>query len=480
MHQRIKNLGILLLLLSAIQLSAQTARVWTLKECVEQAFSKNINIQQQQLQTLSAKADYFQSKMALLPNLNGNVTNNWQTGFAINPTTNLAQKGVSFRTNSFGVSSSIPLFAGLQNINNVKVNEARSKASEEDLAQIKNNIALNVSAAYLRVLQNEEIANAAATRTEATKAQVERQQKMYELGSSNKSRYLQLKAQLAGEELTLINAKNALMQAYLELWLLIEVKPDASQKIAAIDTKDLQVADEPKTIDMIFDEFVEKSPDVRATSMRFKASEIQTNIARGGRTPRLTLNASANSFFTTQSQMGFGDTTLRIVPTGTFADNSGTFLPVYATIPGYKEFKTTPFSDQFDRNLGTNVGLNLAIPIFNGWSVSTNIEKAKINEQSAKLQDKLTRNNLYRTISQAYVDFKTAYKRFEANQENLEANKEAFDVSDKQFELGAMNLADYLNTKNSYIRAQSDFTQAKYELVFRRKTLDFYLSKPLY
>jgi outer membrane protein len=270
------------------------------------------------------------------------------------------------------------------------------------------------------------------------------------------------------------------MQAYLELWLLIEVKPDASQKIAAIDTKDLQVADEPKTIDMIFDEFVEKSPDVRATSMRFKASEIQTNIARGGRTPRLTLNASANSFFTTQSQMGFGDTTLRIVPTGTFADNSGTFLPVYATIPGYKEFKTTPFSDQFDRNLGTNVGLNLAIPIFNGWSVSTNIEKAKINEQSAKLQDKLTRNNLYRTISQAYVDFKTAYKRFEANQENLEANKEAYDVSDKQFELGAMNLADYLNTKNSYIRAQSDFTQAKYELVFRRKTLDFYLSKPLY
>lgn len=480
MQQRIKNLAFLLLLLNAHQLLAQAPKVWTLKECVEQAFSKNINIQQQQLQTLSAKADYFQSKMALLPNLNGNLSNNWQTGFAINPSTNIAQKGVSFRTNSFGVSSSIPLFAGLQNINNVKANEARSKASEEDLEQIKNNIALNVSAAYLRVLQNEEIAFAAATRIEATKAQVTRQQKMFELGSSNKSRYLQLKAQLSGEELTYINAKNALMQAYLDLWLLIEIKPDTFQKIAPIDTKDLQVADEPKTIDMIFNEFVEKSPDVRANAMRFKASEIQTNIARGGRTPRLTLNASANSFFTTQSQMGIGDTTLRIVPTGTFADNGGTFLPVYASVPGYKEFKTTPFSDQFDRNLGTNIGLNLAIPIFNGWSVSTNIEKAKINEQSAKLQDKLTRNNLYRTIAQAYVDFKTAYKRFEANKENLEANKEAFDVSEKQFELGAMNLADYLNTKNSYIRAQSDFTQAKYELVFRRKTLDFYLSKPLY
>jgi len=124
--------------------------------------------------------------------------------------------------------------------------------------------------------------------------------------------------------------------------------------------------------------------------------------------------------------------------------------------------------------------LNLSIPIFNGWSVNTNIEKAKLNAQNAKLQDKQIRNNLYRSIAQAYVDFKSSYKRFESNQENLAANKEAFDVADKQFELGGMNLADYLNTKNSYIRAEADYTQAKYELVFRRKTLDFYLGKPLF
>lgn len=478
MPNRLKNLLFCSLLISYTA-KAQTPKVWTLRECVDQAFSKNISIQQQQLQTLSAKADYFQSKMALLPNLNGNLTNNWQTGFAINPSTNLAQKGVSFRTNSFGVSSSVPLFTGFQNVNNVRANEARSKAVDEDLEQIKNNIALNVCAAYLRVLQNNELVNASIARVEATRAQVQRQQKMYELGSSNKSRYLQLKAQLSGEELNLVNAQNALMQAYLELWLLIEVKPDAANKIEAFDTKDLQVADEPQTIDMIFNEFVEKSPDVKAAALRYKASEIQTSMARGGRSPRLSFTASANSFFTTQSQTGFGDTTLRLVPTG-FADNSGSLYPVYTPISGYKEYKTTPFNEQFDRNLGTNLGLNLSIPVFNGWSVSTNIEKAKINEQNARLQDKLTRNNLYRTISQAYVDFKSSYQRFQANTENLEANKEAFDMAEKQFELGAMNLADYLNTKNSYIRAEADYTQARYELVFRRKTLDFYQGKPLY
>ncbi|TAF63435.1 MAG: TolC family protein, partial [Flavobacterium sp.] len=329
------------------------------------------------------------------------------------------------------------------------------------------------------VLQNIELRNSAVSRVNATRAQVERQKKMFELGSSNKSRYLQLKAQLAGEELTLINAKNALLQAYLELWLLIEVKPDTSQKIAAIDTKDLQVADEPKTIDMIFDEFVEKSPDVRANAMRFKASEIQTNIARGGRTPRLTLNASANSFFTTQSQMGFGDTTLRIVPTGTFADNSGTFLPVYATIPGYKEFKTTPFSDQFDRNLGTNVGLNLAIPIFNGWSVKNNVERNKVNLEKSKIALEQQELDLQRNVYTAFTDAKGALKTHESAVVALESRQEAFNYAKERYAVGMMNSFDFNQAQTLLTNAQSEVIRTKYDYIFKIKILEFYFGIPI-
>ena len=204
---------------SVLNISAQDQKTWTLKACVEQALSKNITVQQQELTTKMSKSDYLQSKMALLPTLNGNVSNNWQTGFAINPATNLAKEGVSFRTNSFGLNSSMPLFNGFQNVNNVRVQESRFKASEKDLEQTKNNITLNVCNAYLRVLQSIELDNAAQTRIEATMAQVDRQRKMFELGSSNKSRYLQLKAQLSSEELAAVNTSNAVMQAYLDLWL---------------------------------------------------------------------------------------------------------------------------------------------------------------------------------------------------------------------------------------------------------------------
>ncbi|MCF8254844.1 MAG: TolC family protein [Bacteroidia bacterium] len=476
-----KNSAILALCFWSMSfVNAQDQKIWSLKDCVNRALEKNITVQQQELTTLASKADYFQSKMNLLPNLNGNVSNNWQTGFAINPATNLAREGVSFRTNSFGLNSSVPLFNGFQNMNNVKVQQYRLKASEKDLEQTKNTIILNVCNAYLRVLQSIELANSADARVASTKAQVERQKKMYDLGSSNKSRYLQLKAQMSSEELVAVNAQNTVMQAYLELWLLIELKPDGGYQVEIPPVEDLKIADEPLSIDAIFEEFSKNSPDVVASENRSKSSELSYNVARGARSPRLTLSGGVNSFYTTQSQSGVGDLnyTTSLIGAG---DYNGTPIPVYTTVPtGYSDYQTTPFNTQFNRNLGTNIGLNLSIPVFNGWSVNTNIQKSKINVQSNKLNEKQTKNNLYRSISQSYVDFKSSFKKFDANKENLEANKEAFDVAEKQFDLGGMNMADYLNTKNGYIRAEADFTQAKYELVFRRKVLDFYLGKPLY
>ncbi|MDZ4667292.1 MAG: TolC family protein [bacterium] len=461
-------------------LFAQEQKVWTLQECIEQALSKNITVQQQSLTTQSAKADYFQSKMVLLPNLNGNANNNWQTGFAINPATNIAREGVSFRTNSFGLSSSVPLFSGFQNINNVRGQEERLKASEKDLDQTKNNITLNVCNAYLRVLQSIELYNSSVARVDATKALADRQKRMFELGSSNKSRYLQLRAQLSNEELLTVNAENTVLQAYLDLWLLIEVKPESGYSVAQPNSASLEVQDEPKTIDAIFMDFSKNSPDVVAAEHRSRSSELSYHVAKGGRSPRLSLSGNLSSFYSTQSVTGVGALNFNITQIGAGSYN-GDPIPVYTTMPtGYGSYVTTPFSDQFNRNLGSNIGLNLSIPVFNGWSVNTNVQKSRIGVQSNKLNEKLTKNNLYRSISQSYVDFKSAFKRYEANQENLAANKEAFEVSEKQFELGGMNMADYLNSKNGYIRAQADFTQAKYELVFRRKVLDFYMGKPLY
>jgi len=251
---------------------------YSLQECAEIAINNNINLQQQKLQEKSVKADFNQSRLNSLPTVNGSATNNWQTGFAINPRTNLPEEGVTFRTNSFGVSANMVLFNGLQNTNNIKLAKNELDANKFDVEAVKNNIVLNVCNAYLRVLLNEELVKDAKNSVQTTKKQAERQEKLYSLGSSNKTRLLQLKAQLAAEELALTNANNQTLQSYTELWLLLNLKPDTSNKIEFPDFLNLPITDEPRSAEEIYNEFAKVSPEVNATQKELNHFKYKNNF----------------------------------------------------------------------------------------------------------------------------------------------------------------------------------------------------------
>ncbi|MFN4083917.1 MAG: TolC family protein [Bacteroidia bacterium] len=465
--------------LNSLFVSAQ--QTYSLRQCIDIALENNISLKQQQIQMQSSQADALQSKLNALPSINGSATNNWQTGFAINPRTNLPEEGVTFRTNSFGLSANMPLFNGFQNTNNIRLQQTNLQASKFDVEAARNNIMLNVCNAYMRVLLNIELQQAAKSRVEATRKQLERQEALYNLGSSNKTRLLQIKAQLAAEELAYVNTENQTMQSYTDLWLLLNLKPSETYKIEKITVPENALSDEPRSIDAIYEEFSKVSPEVKSTEQRMRASEIQRLTALGSRSPRLNLSASISSFFTTQNTEQVGTPTFGTPrEIGYWLDNNNLPVPVYVPTFVASDIRVKPFEKQISQNFGSVLGFSLQVPVFNGWSVNTNIQKASLNMQNAKLNNKQSLNNLYRNIAQAYTDFKAAYKRHQSNMVNFDASKEAYELAEKQFELGALNIVEYLNTKNNFIRAESDLAQAKFELIFRRKVLDFYLGKPLY
>lgn len=468
-----KLLLLVFCMLSGLE-TLQAQKVWTLRDCIDQALKGNISLQQQNLQLQSARADAWQSKMNALPSLNAQATNNWQTGFNINPKTNLPEENLAFRTNSMGVSASMPLFNGFQSSNTIRLRESDYKAGRFDLENIRNTISLNVANAYLNVMQRTEALEAALSQRDATLKQVERQQKLFDLGGLNKVKLLQVKAQLASEEMNVVSAQGMLNQAYLDLWQLVNVVPDSSYRVARTDAP-LQVEDEPRTLDAIYAGFENQSPDVQAAGQRLRSADLQRYIALGGRSPRLSITGSLSSFYTTLNTQGVGTPVITQIPIGVDKNND----PVYTFRQSYPNSETVAFDDQFKKNLGSSLGLTLTLPIFNGWNVNTNVFKSGIQQENAKLNDKQVRQNLYKSISQAYLSFKTAVKRYEAAQNMQDAAKESYTASETQFELGALNVSDYLAAKNNYTKAQTDLLQARYEVMFRRKVLDFYLGKTL-
>ncbi|MBK8416010.1 MAG: TolC family protein [Bacteroidetes bacterium] len=51
--------------------------------------------------------------------------------------------------------------------------------------------------------------------------------------------------------------------------------------------------------------------------------------------------------------------------------------------------------------------------------------------------------------------------------------------AEKKYNVGMMSSVEFLNVRNNAAKAESDLLQAKYDLIFRIKVLDFYLGKPL-
>ena len=144
----------------------------------------------------------------------------------------------------------------------------------------------------------------------------------------------------------------------------------------------------------------------------------------------------------------------------------------------YQSYSSKTFGDQFNDNLNETVGLNLNIPIFNGWIARSNVAQAKIGIENANLDLELQKNNLNKTIQQAYNDALAASNQHKAAEKKVDATSESFKYAEQKYNVGLINSVEYNDAKKEYNNALSELIQAKYDFVFRNTIIDFYLGKP--
>lgn len=464
------NRLILLILFSAAgAFSAVAQTSWTLEDCINYALKNNITVQQSEAQVDIATNNLKQSKMALLPTVNASASNNYNFGRSIDPFTNtFAVQQV--RSNNFSISGNLTLFSGLQNQNTIKQQTATSRASREDLDATKNTIALNVAAAFLQVVLNEEVVNINKAQIQSTQQQLERTQKLVEAGRSAINAELDIRAQLASEKLNLVNAENQLKLAYLNLWQLIMKEPNDEDKIVKPGlTQNFEGLPAYSALG-VYNVFSGTSPEIRAARFRVTGSQYGLKVAQGGRSPRISLNGSISTLYSESFKTLGGYTTI-----GTrelYTDVNGNPVIIPYQIPTSSQI--TSFSTQLNDNLGKFVGINMSIPIFNGWQVSNAVRNAKSNIKVAELNYKQAENTVFKDVSTAVTQYESAKASYESAKENFEAQKKSYEFATARNEAGLMNFAEFALIKNNYTRAEISLVQSKYELLFRMKTIEFY------
>jgi len=450
-----RTLFFLCFVLSASAIFGQ--KTWSLEDCLRYAQDNNMTIKKAYLNTEISKQNYFQSKMALLPNLNGNVSDNTNFGRNIDPVTN--QINIDrVRNNNFSLSSSVTLFNGFQNINSIRKSNFDYLSSKYDAEKIANDISVNIVTAYLQLLYNSDLVEVNEQKVSISELQVERISKMVEVGSLPKGDLLNTESQKAQEELQLINAQNQRDIAKLNLMQLLDLPVSESFAIAQLD---VEVDENYNSLanDAIYSLAVESLPEVKSAETKLKSSERSLAISQGIRSPRLSMSASVGT--------AYSDASKRLAPYDSLA------LPL---TPVYEDY---PFQDQFDDNVNQSISLSLSIPIFNNWQANASVSKAKIGVLQAEYGLQEAKNNLRKTIEQAQNDALSAQKKYIASKKSVEYQQESFQYTQDKYDLQLLNSYDYNNAKNTLFRAETDLLQSKYDYLFKTKMLDFYMGKPL-
>ena len=362
---------------------------WTLKDCISYAQQNNLVIKQGHLNLELSKENLFQSKMNLLPSINGGISDNTNYGRNIDPVTNEITID-RVRNNSFGLNSSITLFNGFQNLNTIKKNNYDYLASKYDSEKIANDISINIVTAYLQLLYSDDLVKSKKKKLEASEQQVTRISSMVEVGSLPKGDLLNAEAQKAQEDLHFVNAQNQRDIALLNLKQLLDIP--ISQPFEIVDPKlnieqDLILID---TID-IYSLAIQNLPDVKSAELRLKSSKLSLAISRGARSPRLSASASIGT--------AYSDASKRFSILDTFIS----ITPIY---------ENYPFRDQFKDNVNQSISFNLTFPIFNNWQINSLIIQAQIGVANAKYNLQEAKNTLRKTIEQAYNDAVTSKKVF--------------------------------------------------------------------
>jgi outer membrane protein len=141
---------------------------------------------------------------------------------------------------------------------------------------------------------------------------------------------------------------------------------------------------------------------------------------------------------------------------------------------GFDSFESYPFVDQFGDNFGRFVGLNLSVPVFNGFAVSSNVQRAIISKRQAEITYEERSNTLMQTIERAYNDVMASQKSYDASIRQVDAQEESFRVTQRSYELGAMNFIDFQVSQNNLFQANTNLLISKYDYIFKLAILKFY------
>ena len=429
------------LMLSMLTVSAQ--KQWTLQECLDYALENNITLQKSQLQKRSATEDLIGSKHALLPTLNASTNQSlgyqpWKdSGISTvtNGTVNTKVDKTSYN-GSYSLSGQWTVWNGNKNYNNIKLNGLTEQQAELTVHETANTIQERIAQLYAQILYMAENVKVKEQTLETSRKNEARGQEMLNVGKMSKADLAQLTAQRANDEYNIVEARGQLMEYKLQLKQQLEITDEDEFDVAIPTIDDERLLAEIPPLQSVYEEALINRPEMERLQLAIKSSDVSLAIAKAGWLPTVNMTGGVTTSTNSLSNNGWGD--------------------------------------QMKTNVNTSLGLGVTMPIYDGRTTKTAVNKAKIKQLQAHLDLLDKQKTLYADIQKYWVNALTNQQKYKAATSSVESAQESYDLLSEQFRLGLKNIVELMKGKDSLLSAQQNKLQSKYLALYNKQMLDFY------
>ena len=437
-----------LLFISVMLLTGSVAmaqKQWTLQDCIDYAMANNITLQKSKLQKESATEDLKGAKAALLPTLSASTNQSlgyqpWKdTGMAYvtNGTVNTKVDKTSYN-GSYSLSGQWTVWNGNRNINTVKLDQFSEEQAELQAQETANSIQERIAQIYSQILYLAENVKGNEQMLETSLKNEERGQEMVNVGKMSKADLAQLSAQRANDEYSIVEAKSQLMNYKLQLKQLLEITDNEQFDVAIPEIGDDQVLAQIPEMQTVYEQALLSRPEIERLQLAIKSSDVSVSIAKAGWMPSVNLTGGITT--STNSLSG------------------------------------TDWGSQIKSNVNTSLGVGVTMPIYDGRSTKTAVNKAKISQLQAQLNLQDQQKTLYSDIQQYWLNAWTNQQKYQAAKSSVESAQQSYDLLSEQFRLGLKNIVELMTGKDNLLSAQQNQLQSKYLALYNQQMLEFYQS----
>lgn len=423
-------------------------KVMNLQECIQMAVERNIGIMRQGLQIDLAKDNLQTSRAGRLPNVAGFFAHNLSSGKTVNYE-NYTYINTKYQDGNLGIQGSLPVFSGFANWYLSKSANYSLQSEADRKEEITRLVTVEVTGAYLQILFAEELLAVAEAKLESSKEQLRMNEGFFNAGRMAQVEVLNMKAQVAQDNLAKVQAENDIRTAYLSLAQLLNMDDENDLKIqkpASLDESISMVINDPAKI---YEYAQANHPGISSAELLVKSRESSLSAMRARISPTVSLNGFLYSRY---SELGVN----QLNPTAPY-----------------------PYAEQLTDNMYGRASIDISIPIFSQFQTRSRISQARILATDAKLLLDQKKLSIRQDIQMAYSAALNARAKFDATGDAVASANESFKLTQEKYKAGISSSVDFKVAQNQLIQAQLARIQSKYEFIIRSKILDLYLDKPI-